>query len=120
MDVTKAPGIDVQVTSYSYDGTNPNLKTANSAIRYKIIFGENTNLKSYWLSTRSAWANEHSVGFSVRIVEHNFVNNAQFFSSFGYESGNSVLSICPVIYLDANVSLTAVETTNNVTTWNID
>ena len=28
--------------------------------------------------------------------------------------------ICPVIYLDSNISLTSVGTTNNTTTWNID
>ena len=28
--------------------------------------------------------------------------------------------VCPVIYLDSSVSLTPAETTNNITTWNIN
>ena len=71
-----APGISGRITYYNYWSSNTNLKTSDSIIRYKLIFGENNNVKRYWLSTRSFAATPQSVFFGVGNVNNGKVESS--------------------------------------------
>ena len=120
-DATKSPGINGKVSAYLYYNSNENLKTSSSAIRKKLIFGENNS--KYWLSTRGIDAASHYAYFGPGWVYNNQVCSCNGdFSSDGSDMGNAAraLGVRPVIYLDSNISMTSAGTTDNVTTWNID
>ena len=119
-----SPGITEKSTEYGYEVANASLKTSKSdSIRYGLICGKN-NSRNCFLGSCSiggistytgvigfGWASINGAGFISG-------NNNAFFSN----GDNNVVAdgICPVVYLNANVSLTSAGTSNKVTTWNID
>ena len=115
-----APGYSGEITGYYYQGSNINLKTANSAIRNNIVFGESSSQKAYWLASRGVYVNSTCATFAPGIVYYGTASSYyNVFTSNGYAYFGA-FGVHPVIYLDSNVSLTSAGTTNNVTTWNID
>ena len=119
-DATKSPGISEKITGYYYQGSNASLKTASSNIRNNLIFGESSNLKSYYLASHAYYGNSGGGGFGAGHVLSGVVRSyGNHFYSYGMES-REVSGVRPVVYLSANVELTAVGTTNNITTWNIN
>ena len=119
-DSATPPGISGNATGYQYLGSDTKLKTANSSIRKKLIFGENSSLKMYWLSSRAVIAGPSLAQFGPGALFNNAAGPTySTFLSNGTEDG-CAFGMCPVIYLDSNVSLTSAGTTNNIHTWNID
>lgn len=116
-----APGINEKITGYNYYSSNTSLKTTNSTIRNKLIFGDSSNKKSYWLASRGVNAGPGGANFGPGSVYDNKVSssNGTFDSHYGDYYGRSY-GICPVLYLNSDVSLTPTGTENNITTWNID
>lgn len=116
-----SPGISGNVTGYAYQSSNTSLKTSNSAIRNKVIFGENSKFKSYWLASSGIGGHptakkEYGPGYVYNRIAWSYKNT---FESDGLENVYTH-GVCPVIYLDSDVSLTSAGTTGSVTTWNIN
>ena len=114
------PGFSGKITGYNYQGSNESLKTATSAIRNKLIFGESNSYKAYWLDSLWVYPQSYMTTFGSSVVFSGKAgSDIQFFYSSGGLSGLAI-GVCPIVYLDSNVTLTPVGTINNITTWNID
>ena len=119
-DASNSPGVTGIVNGYGYSGESEELKTANSQIRHELIFGNNDNLKKYWVSGQLIQpANEYFAFFGIGSISGGSIYCSGIFDTVG-RSLPVAMGIRPIIYLDENVSLTSTGMTNNITTWNID
>ena len=118
---TTSPGISGTITEYIYQGSNASLKTSNSSIRNKLIFGDNNSFIKYWLASRGiCQLSTDYVGFGPGYLENGYAFECgPFFYNSGMEFSRAY-GVRPVIYLVDEVSLTSAGTTGNITTWNID
>ena len=114
-DKSNVPGVTGTTLAYFYSADNEVLKTATSAIRNELIFGE----LNYWLATRTFVAKASTVEFGPGFVANGKARSTYNYFIGGYSAGD-VRGVRPVVSLSADITLTAESTTNGITTWNIN